>query len=50
MALLENRTGASVNPGNRQDNGQIVVFVAERWRHLKTENSLAKIDHLAGCR
>jgi hypothetical protein len=30
MALLENRTGASVNPGNRQDNAQIVVFVADQ--------------------
>jgi hypothetical protein len=30
MALLENRTGASVNPGNRQDNAQIVVFVATK--------------------
>jgi hypothetical protein len=32
MALLENRTGASVNPGNLQDqdNGQIVVFVADQ--------------------
>jgi hypothetical protein len=29
MALLENRTEASVNPGNRQDNAQIVVFVAD---------------------
>jgi hypothetical protein len=35
MALLENRTGASVNPGHRQNNGQIVVFVAERASHVR---------------
>jgi hypothetical protein len=35
MALLQNRTGVSVNPGNRQDNAQIVVFVAERASHFR---------------
>jgi hypothetical protein len=29
-ALLENRTVASVNPDNRQDNAQIGVFVADQ--------------------